>query len=148
MRSLIILLLAVLVVSSTGTAQKKHPVEHSPKIGQYAVVRFSVSPDTVGVGDSASVRYAVFLDCVSKIVRIDTVFNLRSRPRKATVTVFGTLWSGPGPRPACASMMKEMSLTLHLPAAGTWVIETPKYRNQTPALRDTVYVKQRSGKRK
>ncbi len=137
----LILFLAILMTTVAAQAQKKRSVEHSPKVGQYAVVRLSVQPDTVGVDDSVTVKYTVYLDCVSKVERVDTKLDTLSRPRKVTMTVYGTVWSGPGPRPACAAMMKEMRLTLRLPGAGTWVIEMPKYRNQTKALRDTVVVR-------
>ena len=109
-------------------------------IAQYGIDSLSAKPDTVLLGDTVKVSARIVLDCTNRITRIDTLLDTMRIPPRVTVAIFGTVFTGPGPRPLCPARFFNENISLVLPRRGAWIIEAaqPPWRNWN--LTDTVIV--------
>jgi len=134
--SLILLLLAV-----PSCGQQSAETGNNKDIAQYTIDSLIAKPDTVWSGDTVKVALGMFLDCTNHITHIDTVLDTTHIPRKLALSVFGTIWVGPGPRPLCPAVFTEKNVDLRLPKSGLWVIEANEPPGARMALPDTVLVR-------
>ena len=112
-------------------------------IEQYSIESLRVSPDTISVGDTAIVTAGLYLDCTNRITRVDTSFDTLYTPLKVEVAIFGTVFTGPGPRPLCPAVLAGKNIALVFPKPGIWIVEAsePPSPAVPPRVRDTIIVR-------
>ena len=107
---------------------------------QYTIDSLTARPDTLSVGDTLKVTLGVILDCTNLITRIDTPLDTATTPRTLTISIFGTIWNGIGPRPLCPALFKMKEVHVALPRSGVWIVEAGEPPGTIRSLRDTVFV--------
>ena len=104
-------------------------------IAQYRIDSMRVHPATLFVGDTLTASVCIgYLDCTMNVTRIDTLLNTLSSPFTDSIAVYGTVWTGPGPRPMCAARLTWTDVAILLPQPGSWIIVAGD------TLRDTITV--------
>jgi len=130
--SLLLLLLALTSCTDFGG---------NTTIAQYEIDSLIAKPDSISIGDTVKTTLGIYLDCTNRITRIDTLVDAASMPHQLMLSVFGTIWAGSGPRPACVARFTKIEVGIVLPRSGIWIIEANEPAGSRQALRDTTFVR-------
>ena len=128
------ILLSCFLVLSCSCEQKI--VDPGALYSQYLINDITADRDTISLGDTTGAGVGLELDCTNKVTRIDVSIA----PFKATVAVYGTIWTGPGPRPLCPAHFVKQNVSFTLPYKGTWIIQASEPPGNRQLLQDTVVV--------
>jgi hypothetical protein len=132
----------IFLIFCTAIASAQTGTSTARSIGQYPIIRMTVSSDTVALPDSAIVTAEMRLDCMNTITRIDTTIDTAASPKKILLGIYGTVWNKHGRRPYCRAKVIHQSISIHFPNAGQWIIEAKQSApDTTEFLRDTLLVR-------
>jgi hypothetical protein len=88
----------------------------------------------VHAGEQLDIRVGMYLDCTNEVKRIET----SSGPGGISIAVFGTDFSGPGPRPLCPAFFRESPVSIFPQSRGLLRIMALEPHGEP--LRDSVVV--------